>query len=164
MDLDDIQGDIVIGLQKDVEEFVFFKIADTVAFKHSARHHVVSRITSARQALLREQAITHRKHLRQRARNPFPGLNLGFTKDGMGELLGARRPRFEPAFERGADHPDTTRALRDPEHSAWLKQFVADRIDGIFLITGHNRQIVMFHRNRLISRDRGAQTRVRAGA
>jgi hypothetical protein len=26
LDLDDIQGDVVIGMQKDVENFIFFKI------------------------------------------------------------------------------------------------------------------------------------------
>jgi len=33
LDLDDIQGDVPIGLQKDFEEFVFFKILEKDAFK-----------------------------------------------------------------------------------------------------------------------------------
>jgi hypothetical protein len=41
LDPNDIQGDIVIGLQKDAENFIFFKIADKFAFKGLLKQHVV---------------------------------------------------------------------------------------------------------------------------
>jgi len=44
LDLDNIQGDVVVGLQKDCEVFLFFKIVDPPLFKKSMRLHVVSRI------------------------------------------------------------------------------------------------------------------------
>ena len=54
------------------------------------------------------------------AREPWLGLNLAFTKDGMNQLLGANRPRMDPAFERGADHPETIAALNDPPPAKWV--------------------------------------------
>ena len=48
LELDDIQGDVVIGMQKDVENFIFFKITNKVAFKALVKQHVVGRITSAK--------------------------------------------------------------------------------------------------------------------
>ena len=82
LDLDDIQGDVPIGLQKDFEEFVFFKILEKDAFKLALRRDVIGRITSARQAQQRELAIARRHRLGEVRRDPMPGLNLGFTKDG----------------------------------------------------------------------------------
>ena len=48
LDLDDIQGDVPIGLQKDFEDFIFFKILNQGAFKFAVRRDVIGRITSAR--------------------------------------------------------------------------------------------------------------------
>jgi Dyp-type peroxidase family len=150
LDLDDIQGDIPIGLQKDFEDFIFFKILDKEAFKLALRRDLSGRITSARRAQQRELAIARHKRLGQAGRVPMPGLNLGLTKDGLTELLGPRRPSFDPSFERGADHPDTIAALHDPSRLDWLKEFRGDRIDGVFLVTAHNRALLTFHRNQLL--------------
>jgi Dyp-type peroxidase family len=150
LDLDDIQGDIPIGLQKDFEDFIFFKILDKSGFKLALRRDVIGRITSARRAQQREQAIAQRKRFGQAGRDPMPGLNLGFTKDGLTQLLGPRRPIFDPSFERGAAHSDTIAALHDPVPSDWLKEFLRDRIDGVFLITAHDRAHLTFHRNQLL--------------
>jgi len=149
LDLDEIQGDVPIGLQKDFEDFIFFKILDEGSFKLALRRDVIGRITSARRAQQRELAIARRKWLGQAGRDPMPGLNLGFTKDGLTQLLGPRRPTFDPSFERGADHPETIAALHDPSRSDWLKEFRGDRIDGVFLLTAHDRALLTFQRNRL---------------
>jgi Dyp-type peroxidase family len=149
LDLDDIQGDVPIGLQKDCEDFIFFKILDKGAFKLALRRDVIGRITSARRAQQRELAIAQRQRL-QAGRDPMPGLNLGFTKDGLTQLLGSQRPTFDTAFERGADHSDTIAALHDPSRLDWLKEFVGDRIDGVFLVTAHDPAFLTFHRNQLL--------------
>jgi hypothetical protein len=39
--LNDIQGDVLEGLQKNSENFIFFKIADVAAFKHAMKTHVI---------------------------------------------------------------------------------------------------------------------------
>ncbi len=44
LDLDDIQGDVLVGLQKDSEIFLFFKIVDKILFKRSVKLHVAGRV------------------------------------------------------------------------------------------------------------------------
>ena len=104
LDLDDIQGDVPIGLQKDLEDFIFFKILDKGAFKLALRRDVIGRITSARRTQQRELAIA-RQRLGQAGRDQMPGLNLGFTKDGLTQLLGPRRPCSAPHTDTGSARP-----------------------------------------------------------
>src|SRR5262249_47934438 len=111
---------------------------------------VIGKITTAQLVHDQELAIDRRRQRGQKRYESFHGLNLGFTKDGLYRLIGAARPNFDPAFERGADHPDTIEALNDPPKSKWLPQFSSDRIDGVFLITGPNRSSVMSHSNELL--------------
>src|SRR5215468_10581432 len=149
LELGDIQGDIVIGLQKDFEDLVFFKIIDRSAFKTRLKQYGIGRITTAQVAHQRESAI-HRPHkLGPRTRERFAGLNLGFTQHGLDQLVGDGRPRLDLSFEKGADNPDTITALSDPPKSAWLRHFVSERIDGVFLLTGPNRSLVASHSNQL---------------
>jgi Dyp-type peroxidase family len=151
LDLDDIQGDVLIGMQKDAENFVFFKITDKASFKARSRQFVIGRISSARQVHQRERVIERRRRLDGGTSDRFQSLNLGFTKGGITELLGPGRQKLDPAFERGADDRDTIAALSDPPRSAWLKIFVSDRIDGVFLIAGPDRPSVAFRSNELLS-------------
>jgi hypothetical protein len=113
LELGDIQGDVLIGLQKHAERFVFFKIADPSLFKRLVKLHIVRRITSAWQAHHREQLLGRRSHYGE-SPGAFMGLNLGFTRDGLTQLLGAGRPRLDPSFERGADDPGTIERMHDP--------------------------------------------------
>jgi len=149
LELGDIQGDILIGLQKHAESFVFFKIVDPSLFKRLVKLHVVRRITSAWQANHWEQLLARRSYYGGSA-GPFIGLNLGFTRDGLTQILGAGRPRLDPSFERGAEDRVTTESLNDPPASAWLKAFRSDRIDGVFLVTGPREALVNFHRDELL--------------
>lgn len=150
IDIDDIQGDVLIGMQKELENFIFFKIANRTYFKARLTQYVTARITSARLVHEREMATEQRRRLGRITSDRFQGLNLGFTKDGVTELLGTGRPRLDRAFERGADHQDEIEALNDPPRSTWLKKFVAARIDGVFIITGPDRSSVTLHSNELL--------------
>jgi Dyp-type peroxidase family len=150
LDLAEIQGDVLVPLHKDAENFVFFKIIDKVSFKTLLKRHVISRITSARQVCQRESAIQHGKEQGQRTPSEFVGLNLGFTKDGLSQLLVARGLKFDTAFERGAANQHTIRFLNDRPCSTWVKDFISDRIDGVFLITGRHQSTVSFHTNGLL--------------
>lgn len=47
LELDEIQGDVLIGLQKLFERLVFFQIVDTPGFKAALRQKIVHRITAA---------------------------------------------------------------------------------------------------------------------
>jgi Dyp-type peroxidase family len=150
LDLDDIQGDVVVGLQKNYEVFVFYKIVDPLLFKRLVRLHVVGRITSARLAHRRELILRSRNGLHRKSGDAMRGLNIGFTKDGLSEIIGAGRPRLDPSFERGADNRDTIERLHDPSTSDWLKEFVSDRVDGLLLLTGPSRSTVRFYCNDLL--------------
>lgn len=151
LDLDDIQGDVLVGLHKDAELFLFFAIADAAGFKSALRQQVIGRLTSTRRVIERGRVVQHRQPGRPGRRHPWEGLNLGFTHRGLTRLLGANRARLDPAFERGADHPDTIAALNDPPISQWLPAFVAEPIDGVFLIAGPHASLVRRHHERLLA-------------
>jgi Dyp-type peroxidase family len=150
LDLDEIQGDVLEALQKDAENFIFFKITNAALFKSRVKQHIASRVTNAELVHQRWLEIARRQRLGQRARQPFDGLNLGVSKDGLTELLGAGRPRLDPEFENGADHPDTIAALHDPPKSRWLAKLITDRIDGVFLVTGPGPSSVTGRSNQLL--------------
>src|SRR6516164_5286977 len=150
LDLADIQGDVLQGLQKNHENFIFFKIASPVSFKHLTKIWTLRSITTADRVHDRELASDLRKRRGQKAYESFQGLNLGITKTGLDRLIGAGRPKLDPAFERGADCPETIEALNDPPKSLWLRNFVTDRIDGVFLITGPTLSSVTMHSNELL--------------
>src|ERR1700730_13110287 len=123
LELDDIQADILVGLQKYYEIFLFFKIVDPLLFKRAVRLHVISRITSARLAHRRELILPSRRGLGRKSIDPLRGLNIGFTKNGLTELIDIARPALDPSFERGADHQNTIEMLNDPPRPAWLAEF-----------------------------------------
>jgi hypothetical protein len=71
LDLNDIQGDVLEGLQKNTEAFIFFKILDSAAFKRLAKQHVVERITNAQKAHERQLAVRRRREQRSRSYESF---------------------------------------------------------------------------------------------
>jgi Dyp-type peroxidase family len=152
LDLNDIQGDLVSGMQKHAELFLFFKIADVARFKDLVRKHVVGRLTHGRTVQQRDRSVEARCRRGGSGQMPWLGVNLGFTKDGLTGLLGPNRPRMDHAFERGADDPETIAALNDPPPSEWLRSFLSDRIDGVFLIAGPDKFFVTSHGNTLRGR------------
>lgn len=150
LDLDEIQGDVLEGLQKNVENFIFFKIVDPIFFKSMLKQYVVNRITSAQQVNHRGMITQRRKKLGQARSDRFHGINLGFSHKGIRQLIGAALPKLDPAFDRGADHRDTIKSLNDPPSSTWAKKFISDRIDGVFLITGPDRPSVASQSDELL--------------
>lgn len=150
LELADIQGDVLSGLQKNAENFIFFKLVNPGLFKSLLKHYVLRRITSAQQANQRQLVIQRRKTTGQRTAESFPGLNIGFTKNGLTQLIGAERPTLDPSFENGANHEDTIKTLNDPPSASWIRNFVSDRIDGVFLITGRDPSSVTFRSSEVL--------------
>jgi Dyp-type peroxidase family len=128
---------------------IFFKIVSPGLFKQHLRQHVIRRITNALQVHDRELAALSRKTRGYGSLESFLGLNLGFTKDGVVQLRGIQ-PSLDPAFEKGANHPDTIKNLNDPSLSNWLREFISDRIDGILLVTGRDQSSLSFHSSHLL--------------
>src|SRR5436309_2996838 len=90
LDLLDIQGDVLEGLSKNYENFIFYKIANPGLFKQHLKQLVILRITNALQVHERELAVQSRKTRSYGSLRSFLGLNLGFTKDGVAQLVGVR--------------------------------------------------------------------------
>jgi len=159
LDLEEIQGDVLVGLPKRAENFIFFKITHPALCMKSMKQNGLFRVTSAQRVNNQKVILQRRKKLGQRTIEPFWGLNVGFTKNGMTELIGAERLTLDPSFKRGADHRDTIEMLNDPPCSSWVGNFLSDRIDGVFLITGPDRSLVMSYSNELL-RSLGASIKV----
>jgi Dyp-type peroxidase family len=156
IDLDQIQGDVLIGLQKFAEQFLFFQIKDVAGFKLLLRKKIALRITTTR--VVQEREFHLRDHKNQGHTNPLPniGVNIGFTASGIGKLL--------PATNNGQTLGDTSfavgakaqaKSLGDPVDAAgspttWLPQFLNNTIDGVFLVTGGSDADVNTEANNLL--------------
>ena len=153
LDLDDIQGDVIVGLQKRSERFVFFTIADVAGFKRAAKSHLPRRITSAslareREVILRDRKLSRAGESAVREPAPLPdfvGLNVAFTHFGISKLVPGAT--FEhPAFTSFAKSPGQIAATcgdaADPMgQPAWDAGFLAaaPAIDGAFVIAAGTR-------------------------
>ena len=136
VELNEIQGDILIGLQKQVERFVFIQIADSKTFK-KALPQLAGRITTSQTVYEREFALHRQKPRGHAPVLPNVGLNVGFTNNGLQKLKPGADLK-DPSFASGAEAQAA--ALGDPMNGAepakWLPEFRSGKIDGILLITG----------------------------
>ena len=152
--LDDIQGDILVGLQKDYELFCFFEIVHTDQFKRALRMAVAPLVTACAMALNREAQCAAHSASTVGDRLPLVGLNLGFTAAGLAMVLGKIPAGMDPAFVEGA--AARARLLNDPVDthgmpSTWsalqseplptvethvTRDFPFEQIHGVLLITG----------------------------
>jgi Dyp-type peroxidase family len=142
LDLDQIQGDVLIGLQKFAEKFLFFEIKDIPGFKVLLRKKIAPLVTTTRTVQEREFHLRDHKTQGKTTLLPNIGVNLGFTASGMGKLI--------PATNNGQTLGDTSFAagarkqalsLGDPvdgggNPNTWVPEFLNAAIDGVFLITG----------------------------
>ena len=138
LELDEIQGDVLLGLQKFFERFVFFEIKDVKTFKAALRHKVAHRITTSRTVELREFQLRDHKNQGSKTVLPNVGLNLGFTNSGILKLVPGANLK-DPSYAVGAKAQaaslnDPVDAQKNP--NTWVPQFLNANIDGVFLITG----------------------------
>ena len=138
LELDEIQGDVLLGLQKLFERFVFFEIKDVKTFKAALRRKVAHRITTSRTVQLREFQLRDHKNQGNKTILPNVGLNLGFTNSGILKLVPGADLK-DPSYAAGAKAQaaslnDPVDAQKNP--STWVPQFLNANIDGVFLITG----------------------------
>ncbi len=143
LDLNDIQGDVVLGLQKNYERFIFFTINDVAKFKSNLRGGVLERITTSRTVLERTAELAQRKREHRHETLALVGLNVAFTSSGIGKLAGGA-DLGDPSFAAGASA--RAAANHDPADAAgkpanWLPAFLAP-LDGVLLVTGGTRRDV----------------------
>ena len=144
LDLDDIQGDVLLGLQKNAEAFLFFGIDDLDGFRQVLKEHLITHVTTAQTVVLREFQIQQQKMAGSDQLLPLSGLNIGFTKNGLEKLAG-NVSDLDAAFAEGAR--DRAKLLNDPvgadeKPSSWVADFDHDAIDGVLLLTGPDNAFV----------------------
>jgi Dyp-type peroxidase family len=134
LDLDEIQGDVLLGLQKFFQRFIFFEITKVPAFKAVLHDRIVQRITTTRVVQLREFQLRDFKAHGHKEKLPAIGLNLGFSADGIQKLVPGA-DLGDSSFKSGAKAQAPT--LNDPAGlSTWLPPFLSASIDGVFFVTG----------------------------
>jgi Dyp-type peroxidase family len=156
IDLDQIQGDVLIGLQKFAEQFLFFQIADVAGFKGLLRKKIAHLITTTRMAQEREFHLRDHKNRGNTTPLPNIGVNLGFTANGIGKLMPATnngQTLGDPSFLAGAKAQ--AKSLGDPvdatgNPATWVPKFLSATIDRVFLITGGTDQDVNAEANKIL--------------
>lgn len=124
LDLPEIQGDVLIGLKKNAEVFVFFEITDVARFR-SELGTIFQDITFSD----RMKAIEEAKQA-----GPIPfflGLNVAFTASGL-QKVGLNVAGLEPEFMNGAA---AARGRLADGMNNWLPAY-HDTIDAALLVTG----------------------------
>jgi Dyp-type peroxidase family len=138
----DIQGDILVGLPKNHEHLIFFRILDVANFKAFLK---ALEVTSAQECLDKRAAIAANKAKKVETIIPTPGLNVAFTYAGLQEL-GAPIPAAadpDPGINTfNAGMAASSGTLQDPDPHGWailkpsqdLKPDPA--LHGVFIVTG----------------------------
>ena len=139
LEIGEIQGDVLVGLQKKVENFVFFKIEDQAAFKAIGLRHLPAHLTTCEEALENEERIKDAKAAGRTEMLPIVSANMSLTHAGLEALLGAGNATgLDPSFTAGA--AAQAAALLDPVddqgNPVWLPRFASDTIHGVLLVTG----------------------------
>jgi hypothetical protein len=109
LDLKEIQGDVLMGLQKNGENFIFFKIVDVTLFKGLLKGLVLPRIANSEPVKQREFVVQRHKNLGLRTGESLRGLNVGFTKDGLTQLIGSES---QSSIQRSKRVPITRKRSR----------------------------------------------------
>jgi Dyp-type peroxidase family len=149
LELRDIQGDVLLGLQKDAEAFLFFQILNAALFKRAIRHYCLHRITNTEQV---RQSACHSPPPAVGSRTPGRLLRSepGFHEVWFDPASRCRAASNRSGVRAGGHDEATIERLHDPPLSDWLTDFVADRIDGVFLITGRDERVLRVHSAELL--------------
>ncbi len=127
----EIQGDILVGLPKNHQHLMFFKIEDASKFRSFLKG---LEITSVDECLKKRAAIAANKAAKINTIIPTPGLNIAFTRNGL-EALGVQGLSAAPAeFLDGMAASQAK--LNDPPQSEWRILRNTIHLHGVFLVTG----------------------------
>jgi len=146
LNFDNIQGDILEGLAKTVESFVFFVITNPTQFRKSI-NSIIPLITTTTQALADQAAIQAHKKKGDPGLLTLVGTNIAFSQAGL-HALGIDDNLQDPLFSAGqladASNNFTNNGLSDPgvvtgstTDPAWDPIF-KQTIHGCILITGNS--------------------------
>ncbi|KAJ7138453.1 fungal peroxidase [Mycena crocata] len=117
LNLDDIQGDVLIGMKKNKELFYFFSIANATAFKPKLASDILPLITSTTQLL-------------SVSTQPITAVNIAFSQSGLTAL--AITDNLGDSAFRAGQFSDRN-ALNDPGSTNWVPEFAGTGIHGVIL-------------------------------
>ncbi|KAJ7885150.1 fungal peroxidase [Mycena olivaceomarginata] len=117
LNLDDIQGDVLIGMKKNQELFYFFSIADAADFKPKLASDIVPLITTTSQLL-------------DVSTEPTTLVNIAFSQSGL-TALNVTDALGDSAFT-GGQFKDL-KTLGDPGSTNWVPEFAGTGIHGVLL-------------------------------
>uniref|UniRef100_A0A0W0G2I0 Dyp peroxidase n=1 Tax=Moniliophthora roreri TaxID=221103 RepID=A0A0W0G2I0_MONRR len=126
LNLDDIQGDILVGMKKDKELFFFFGIQDAATFKAKLGSDIHNLITSTTQLL-------------DVSLQPVTAVNIAFSQTGL-KALGNSDDLKDRLFQAGQFND--ARDLADPGTGNWVQGFAGTSIHGVFLIASDTQENV----------------------
>lgn len=143
--LDQIQGDVLVGLQKDYQRFIAFQIIDRVRFKQFLRN-LAPIITTTQKVLEREFTIQLLKKNPNKEVFLFTGVNISFTFSGLVELGLPNLGKIKDASFR-AGLPARSAAIGDPtigpaSPANWIIGKSGQNLHGLIMVTGPNGPVV----------------------
>ncbi|KAF5353667.1 hypothetical protein D9758_008660 [Tetrapyrgos nigripes] len=118
LNLNDIQGDILIGMKKKKELFFFFSITDAATFKSKLSSDIKPFITSTNQLL-------------SSSTQPITAVNIAFSQAGL-TALGVSDNLDDDAFTNGQFA--NAAKLGDAGTTNWVSGFAGTKIHGVFLL------------------------------
>ncbi|KAG8857986.1 hypothetical protein FRB96_005477 [Tulasnella sp. 330] len=119
----DIQGDILVGMKKQLEVFYFFQINNVTSFKTKLHNIIVPKITSVLQLL-------------DTTTQPIVCLNLAFSQTGI-QTLGFNTNLGDTVFAAGQAADASN--LGDPGTTNWVPTFTNTKaLHGVFLLATDN--------------------------
>ncbi|KAJ7593098.1 fungal peroxidase [Mycena floridula] len=120
LDLDNIQGDILIGMKKNKELFFFFQIADVPTFKSHLSADIHPLITTTTQLL-------------STSTQPTTMVNIAFSQAGL-TALGVTDNLGDSIYSTGQASAVANGDLGDGGTGGWQPEFVAGDIHGVLLL------------------------------
>ncbi|QRV75636.1 Dyp-type peroxidase family [Ceratobasidium sp. AG-Ba] len=138
VNVDNIQGDIIVGLPKKKEEFMFFNIIDQAKFKAAMPS---LQVTSTGDVIRSRDAIAEAKKANPGTLIPLALLNIAFSQKGL-DALGIKDDLGDRVFSAGQladagnlrDEGTTIDNTFDPK---WEQAFKT-RIDGVLIVAGES--------------------------
>jgi len=151
--VDDIQGDVLVGLQKDFQVFIGFAIADVTNFRNFLSV-LAPRITTLRTTLEREFILSLRHDANSTEIFTFIGMNIGFTAAGL-KALGI--PDLDKINDRSflAGLAARSDSLSDPKmgigaSANWIIGAPTQELHGMLTITGPDKPSVYAQLDRIV--------------
>ncbi|KAK7437277.1 dye-decolorizing heme-containing peroxidase [Stygiomarasmius scandens] len=127
LNLNDIQGDVLIGMRKKKELFFFFSIKDAAKFKSKLGSDIHSLITNTNQILPGSKNIPH------------TAVNIAFSKTGL-DALNITDNLQDDNFNIGQFKNATD--LGDAGTGNWVPAFKGTNIHGVFLLAANRTQFI----------------------